>query len=194
MKIYTKKGDKGNTSLFGGRKVSKSIVRLEVIGCLDELNSIIGMAIAELSEKQKKTQEKAPENEVSAKLERIQGEILQVGSDIATPYSASTSFQKNIARIDHEPIARLEKEIDEMEANLPKLRYFILPGGSKASSIIQLARAVTRRAERNTVRLGKGAKVNPQVLTYLNRLSDWLFIYARYLNQAQKEPERIWRA
>ena len=171
MSIYTKKGDKGSTSLYGGRRVSKSIVRLEVIGCIDELNSLLGLINSKLKDEQKTWTDKS--FTLTNRIERIQGELLQVGADIATPYSASTTFQKNIDR-------------------LPKLRYFIIPGGSETASIAQLARAMTRRAERNAVRLTKGAKLNPNVLKYLNRLSDWLFITARYINKNSGEKDKIW--
>ena len=191
MPIYTKKGDKGTTSLYGGRRVSKSIVRLEVIGCLDELNSLIGLLIAKLEQDTAMKKN----NELSAlaeKLTRVQGELLQLGADIATPFSASSTFQKNIDRIGTEAITQLEKEIDKTEKELPKLKFFILPGGSEPAAIAQLARAVTRRAERNAVRLTKGAKLNPNVLKYLNRLSDWLFVMARYANSKTGQKEVKW--
>ncbi|KKQ35504.1 MAG: ATP:cob(I)alamin adenosyltransferase [candidate division WS6 bacterium GW2011_GWA2_37_6] len=190
MSIYTKKGDKGSTSLYGGRRVSKSIVRLEVIGCIDELNSLLGLINSKLKDEQKTWTDKS--FTLTNRIERIQGELLQVGADIATPYSASTTFQKNIDRLAPENIKNLENEIDEMDTQLPKLRYFIIPGGSETASIAQLARAMTRRAERNAVRLTKGAKLNPNVLKYLNRLSDWLFITARYINKNSGEKDKIW--
>jgi len=179
MKIYTKNGDNGKTSLFGGRRVSKSIVRLEVIGCIDELNALLGLINAKTKE--------LPE------IQRIQSELLQIGADIATPYSVRSSFQKSIQRLSSKEVQVLEKEIDKFEKELPKLTHFILPGGHEIASILQFARAVARRAERNAVRLEKGAKVNPNVLKYLNRLSDWLFVAARWINFKTKTEEIIWK-
>lgn len=185
MPIYTKTGDEGTTSLLGGRRVSKSIVRFEAIGCLDELNSILGIIISQIGTKEKLSS-------LKEYLPRIQSELLSVGSDLATPYSASSTFQKSIERIPEDFTKRLESEIDQMTKKLPKLRYFILPGGQNQASQLQLARAVARRAERNVVRLTKGAKVNPEILKYLNRLSDWLFVAARWVNVMTRTEEKIW--
>lgn len=189
MAIYTKKGDKGTTSLLGGARVSKSIVRLEVLGCLDETNSIIGFLRSKLS---KNTRNGKVYLQLDGELKEIQKNLLSIGSDIATPYSASSTFQKRIDRINDNLIKELEKSIDLMEKSLPSLKYFILPGGSELASVAQIIRSVVRRSERNTVRLEKGAKVNPNILAYLNRLSDYFFVLSRFLNKNEKVKEEIW--
>ena len=187
MKLYTKTGDKGQTSILGGRRVSKSIVRLEVIGCLDELNGQLGLIVAKLKIAEIESVGGLPEN-----LERIQGELFELGADIATPFNASTSLQKSISRIPAKYIIKLEKEIDETDDKLKPLKNFILPGGHEIAAELQIARAITRRAERNLVRLQKGAKINENTLKYLNRLSDWLFAQARLVNTVTKTEEVVW--
>jgi cob(I)alamin adenosyltransferase len=192
MTIYTKKGDKGTTSLLGGARVSKSIVRLEVLGCLDEANSTIGLLRSKLNSIGKKTKHDESFSLLNIELKEIQKSLLSIGADIATPYSASSTFQKRIDRIGAEFAKEIEEKIDLMEKTLPSLKYFILPGGSELASIAQIARSVIRRAERNTVRLNKGAKVNPNILMYLNRLSDYFFVLSRYLNRLTKIEEEVW--
>lgn len=186
MKLYTKTGDQGQTSLLGGRRVSKSIVRLEVIGCLDELNAQFGVVAAKLNDTE------LPKNDLAGQIERIQGELFEMGADIATTYRVSTSLQKSISRITNSHVARLEEEIDEADKVVKPLKNFILPGGHKIAAQLQIARAIARRAERNLVRLQKGAKVNEFALQYLNRLSDWLFAQARLINELTKTPETPW--
>lgn len=187
MAIYTKKGDKGMTSLLGGSRISKSAARFEVLGGLDEANSIIGL----LRSKLRKEKIKGLKT-LDSELKTIQGNLLFIGSDIATPFSASPSFQKRIKRISPDLVKVLEKRIDEMEKQLPELKFFILPGGSEAASLCQLARAIVRRTERNAVRLNRNEKVNPNVLIYLNRLSDYLFVLSRDLNKLGKTKEEVW--
>ncbi|MBN1331683.1 cob(I)yrinic acid a,c-diamide adenosyltransferase [Candidatus Dojkabacteria bacterium] len=193
MKIYTKTGDDGQTSILGGRRVSKSIVRLEVIGCLDELNGQIGLIVSNLSSFEKENNSEKVVLGIHSNLRRLQGELFELGADIATPFNASTSLQKSISRIPAKYIAKLEFEIDEADKKLTPLKNFILPGGHKIAANIQIARSIARRAERNLVRLQKGAKVNPNTLKYLNRLSDWLFIQARLINKITKTEETIWK-
>lgn len=217
MKLYTKTGDKGETSLLGNRRVSKSIVRLEVIGCLDEANAYLGKILAKLETYQPKAGSFSKENpeersnsdskketkqifsfdkqlqDLKSQLVRIQGELFELGADIATPFNASTSLQKSIGRIPAKYTKQLEIEIDKMDEELIPLRNFILPGGHEIASDLQIARSIVRRAERNLVRLQKGAKVNEHTLTYLNRLSDWLFAAARLINHVSKTEEIIWK-
>ncbi len=190
--IYTKTGDNGTTALFGGRRVSKSVVRMEVIGCVDELNSHIGLIRALLA-KLKTNSENEEFEKIIESLNQTQKDLLQVGADLATSYSTKASFQKNIDRIALDQVTRLEKEIDDMEKLLPKLKYFILPGGDEIASSVQIARAICRRAERNAVRLTKGAKVNENILKYLNRLSDWFFVSARFVNYKLEVEEEVWK-
>ena len=179
MKIYTKRGDSGDTSLFGGRRVSKDDLRIEAYGTVDELNAFLG-AVA--SQCQDATLQQA--------LQRVQGQLFGVGADLATPLDARTSY---ISRIDAGPSQQLEKEIDAWEQQLPPLTHFILPGGSAAGAALHIARTICRRAERRVVALARTEAVNEQVLIYLNRLSDWLFVLARTVNHRQNIPEAPWQ-
>ena len=179
MKIYTKTGDAGHTSLFGGDRVSKDHLRIEAYGTVDELNAFLGLAVHHCI---------SPD--LTARLERVQGELFQVGADLATPAQAKTSY---ITRLDEVPIQRLEKEMDEWETLLPPLTQFILPGGSQAGAVLHIARTVCRRAERRAVALSQREEINPHVIIYLNRLSDWLFMLARLANHRQNMPETPWQ-
>ena len=179
MKIYTKTGDAGQTSLFGGDRVSKDNLRIEAYGTVDELNAFLGLAVHHCI---------SPD--LTARLERVQGELFQVGADLATPAQAKTSY---ITRLDATPIQRLEKEMDEWETLLPPLTQFILPGGSQAGAVLHIARTVCRRAERRAVALSQREEINPHVIIYLNRLSDWLFMLARLANHRQNMPETPWQ-
>ena len=177
MKIYTKKGDYGETALFGGAKTVKNDQRIHAYGTVDELNSAIGVALTEkLSDKGKSI------------LNLIQNELFIVGSDLATP-------DPEKARIDQTgdtQIEKLEGFIDELEEDLPPLKSFILPGGSRAGAALHYCRTVCRRAERETVALSQQDQINPKSIIYLNRLSDLLFVLARYENQKQGAEETPW--
>ncbi len=178
MKIYTKSGDGGHTSLFGGGRVPKTHPRVAAYGAVDELNSLIGVARAE-----------AISERGDSLLAQAQSQLFQLGADLATPQEASVNW---ISRISAEDIAWLEATIDEMTAELPALKNFILPGGTKAAANLQLARAVCRRAERLLVALSAEEAIGEHPLAYLNRLSDWLFTLARYENMRAGEPETKW--
>lgn len=188
IKIYTKTGDRGTTSLFGGQRVNKNSARIEAYGEVDELNSQIGFVLSG-----------NPPAEILTKLVRIQGELFVLGADLATPLESkvSTSLKlrgaSKVPRIKKLFVTRLEKEIDAWEKSLPQLRNFILPGGLLVSAGLHLARAICRRAERKIVMVTDEEKINPNCQIYLNRLSDWLFIAARYVNHLDKIPETIWR-
>jgi cob(I)alamin adenosyltransferase len=169
MKIYTKTGDKGTTSLVYGERVEKHDARVEAYGTCDEANSLIGLAVSYLSEE-------AIENntEMIDIFRKIQTTIFHVGAELATPAGKTVNW-----KITEEDIHSLETIIDDWDGTLPNLTNFILPGGSKAGATIHLARTVVRRAERRSVII---EEVNPLVLSYLNRLSDFLFVAARYIN------------
>lgn len=187
MKIYTKGGDRGTTSLFGGERVEKNSLRIRAYGEIDELNSLIGVILAEWS-----NVEVEPRQEVQPlrkKLLRIQKELFVLGADLATPYDVKVK----IPRVTRPYITRLEKEIDKWSRSLPQLKKFILPGGSKTGSKLHCARTVARRAERSIVDLAKQEKINKNVLIYTNRLSDWFFTLARYINQLQGVKEVPWK-
>ena len=178
MKIYTKKGDEGNTSLFGGTRVPKSSKRIEAYGTVDELNSVIGLAASySLSENGYKWTKK------------VQEQLFVLGADLATPPSSSI----RINRIDQEAIDFLERCIDEMDATLDPLKNFILPGGSQQGATLHMARTVCRRAERATVACAETEEVSSLTIKYLNRLSDFLFVLARYENKHIGEREETWK-
>jgi len=179
MKIYTKTGDQGETSLWGGGRVTKSHPRVNAYGTVDEANSMIGLALSFLSDS-----EAVPRG----RLIRVQNELFQVGSELATQPGS-----KNSCPFVGDPeIQRLESEIDDMESGLPPLRNFILPSGSSAGSALHLARTIVRRAERDAVDLSHHEPVRQELIRYLNRLSDWLFVMARAVNQGLKSPEALW--
>ncbi len=168
-KIYTRGGDKGETSLAGGRRVAKDNERIAAYGSVDEANSTIG--IARLS----------TEGEADAMLFRIQNDMFDVGADLANP-KEDFSAEAAELRVTEEQVTRLEEEIDRMNADLAPLTSFTLPGGSAASAYLHLARTVTRRAERHAISASKEEAINPIAIKYLNRLSDHLFVLTRYLN------------
>ena len=177
MKIYTRAGDGGETSLYGGQKVRKNAVRVETYGTVDECNAVLGVALTQIGD-----------SEVAAILTRIQGELFEVGADLATPPERG----ETVPRVRPEATARLESEIDRFEEELDPLRHFILPGGSAGGATLHQARAVCRRAERSLVTLSGLEAVSPEVMRYLNRLSDHLFVLARRVNARAGAPETIW--
>ncbi len=178
MKIYTKSGDLGETSLFGGRRVPKHHLRIEAYGTVDELNSILGLVASQFAEP-----------DLQELVERVQTELFEVGADLATPIDAKTS---HVVRVNAHNIARLEQEIDAWQESLPQLQSFILPGGSVTGATLHIARTVCRRAERAITALADEEEIHPDALRYLNRLSDWLFVLARVVNQRQGKTETPW--
>ncbi len=176
MKIYTKTGDGGETGLWGGKRVRKDGARINAYGSVDELNAVLGIVRAcEL-----------PDG-VDALVQRIQNELFVLGSDLATPGEAA-----RIPRIQEHYIQQLEAEIDQFEAELEPLKNFILPGGTMAAAQIHLARTVCRRTERGIITLAGMEEINPFVLPYVNRLSDWLFVLARVANARAGVPDVLW--
>ena len=175
-KIYTRTGDKGTAGLVDGSRVSKSSLRMNAIGEVDEANAAIGVAIAALGG-----------GETAYQLLSIQNELFDLGADIATPGEVDGAL-----RIVASQAARLEVEIDEMNDKLDPLTSFILPGGSPAVAALHLARTVVRRAERAAVALNDSEPLNPQLLAYLNRLSDYLFVAARFVALGQG-GDVLWR-
>ncbi|MBI3341964.1 cob(I)yrinic acid a,c-diamide adenosyltransferase [Candidatus Curtissbacteria bacterium] len=178
MKIYTKTGDQGTTSLFGGKRVDKNSLRVEAYGKVDELNSYLGVIL---------TGEES--RDISSKLQRIQLELFTLATDLATP----SDVKIKVPRISKRDVTRLEKEIDDWEKNLPKLRNFIVPGGSKIGAMLHLARTQARCLERIVVSLDRTDRLNGNILPYINRLSDWFFVFARRTNLEAKQPEKIWQ-
>ena len=170
MKIYTKTGDKGTTSLIYGQRVTKNDLRVEAYGTCDETNSMIGLALSYANK------ENFLEKEIFAKVyHKIQTNLFHVGAELATPKGKEVKWS-----LKDSDIEEMERQIDEWEQELPQLTNFILPGGHPAGGAFHVARTMARRAERCAVALGED--VNPLVLAYLNRLSDLLFVTARYVN------------
>ncbi|MCY3833518.1 MAG: cob(I)yrinic acid a,c-diamide adenosyltransferase [Chloroflexi bacterium] len=180
MKIYTKSGDQGETSLFGGRRVPKRHLRVEAYGTIDEVNSVLGLARAAGASAQ-----------ADQWLEEAQNQLFRLGSDLAAPPDVNANWLK---RVSAEDIAWLESSIDRMTSELPPLKNFILPGGTPAAAHIHLARAVCRRAERLIAALSECEDIGAQALPYVNRLSDWLFTLARYENMQAGLSETLWNA
>ena len=175
-KIYTRTGDGGSAGLVDGSRVSKSSLRMAAIGEVDEANAAIGVAIAALGG-----------GDVAYRLLRVQNEMFDLGADVATPGKVEGAL-----RIVASQVARLEVEIDEMNQALEPLTSFILPGGSAAVAALHLARTVVRRAERAAVALHEAEPLNPQLLAYLNRLSDHLFVAARFV-AAREGGDVLWQ-
>ena len=185
MKIYTKTGDKGKTSLFGGIRVAKYNLRIEAYGTVDELNSYIGLI----------RDQKIDKNTFNV-LVKIQNELFTLGSMLATPKDKETlkngKDRLNIPKISKENIQFLEQEMDIINETLPDMTNFILPGGHTTVSFCHIARTVCRRAERITVNLSDEEEINPITIQYLNRLSDYLFVLARKLTIDNRAIEVPW--
>jgi cob(I)alamin adenosyltransferase len=172
-RIYTRTGDRGTTGLGDGSRVDKDDATIEVMGDIDELNSVVGVLLAE----------ELPEP-VTEILTTIQHELFDLGSELAVPGSHV---------MEETQVTRLERQIDELNSSLGPLKEFILPGGSRAAALCHLARAVCRRAERSLVALGRKRKLGDAVLMYINRLSDLLFVLARTLNRVEEGGEVPWQ-
>jgi cob(I)alamin adenosyltransferase len=179
VKIYTRTGDGGDTDLFDGTRVPKSDPRVATYGDVDELNAWLGLVRVEITDSQ-----------VASMLEQIQRDLFGLGARLADP-AKKIAQRVTKAAVTADDISRLEGWIDRLESELPPLRRFILAGGSRAGASLHVARTVCRRAERNIVGLGSGA-VEPEVLTYVNRLSDLLFVMARAVNRRAEAPETEW--
>ncbi len=184
-KIYTRTGDKGTTSLFTGQRVHKDNVFIDALGTVDEGNTAIGLALSHL-----------PKNHgldsTKHHLEIIQHALFDVGAALATPRSCHQNQKLEKTRFDNEAISYLEKWIDAMEAQLPPLKNFILPGGHPAGAALHLSRSIIRRAERSVIPLYEQDDVTQDVLVYLNRLSDYLFVCSRFVNHHFEVPESQW--
>ncbi|MEK6650800.1 MAG: cob(I)yrinic acid a,c-diamide adenosyltransferase [Bacteroidota bacterium] len=180
MKIYTKTGDAGQTSLYGGTRVEKDARRIEAYGTVDELNAHLGVV---------RTLPLPPE--IAPLLERIQNELFILGADLATPPGNAPD---RVRRVGESEIRRLEQDIDRLDEGLPTLSSFILPSGVPAGAQLHVARTVCRRAERRVVRLVRDESLDLAPVVYLNRLADLLFVLARHVNHALGAPETPWRS
>jgi cob(I)alamin adenosyltransferase len=180
LKIYTKSGDDGETSLFGGTRVRKNDVRVAAYGDIDELSASLGAVHARIPSWP----------DLRDEIEGIQRLLFGIGAEIATPAEEMKARLKDGVR--EEDVRGLERSIDAREEELPALKAFILPGGGPAGSALHVARTVCRRAERSVVALEAVAPVRREILLYLNRLSDWLFVVARYVNHRERHTEVPW--
>lgn len=172
-KIYTKTGDDGTTGLVDGSRIAKNDPRMAAIGDVDELNSALGVAICEITD-----------DALVQQLRIVQNDLFDLGADLATPAADGDDFAPSemVLRVVPSQVERLEKAIDAATAELDPLTSFILPGGTKAAAAVHLVRAVARRTERTCVAAGRDMSLNPQALAYINRLSDYLFVLGRVLN------------
>ena len=177
-RIYTKLGDSGETALVGGQRVPKDDLRIEAYGTVDELNAFIGVATVSCEQPQ-----------LTSILRRVQHELFNLGSILATK---PEDVHPKQPRVTDAEVKQLEREIDEMNADLPKLRSFVLPGGSRISAELHVCRTVCRRAERLLVSLARREPVPPEAIRYLNRLSDALFVWSRWVNKMAGVAEVLW--
>ena len=180
MKIYTKTGDKGETGLFGGERVSKNNLRLNAYGSIDELNSFLGLAVTEVTNA-----------EIKSVLNDLQNKLFVLGSDLATPETEKNKKLK-ATRLPDSYISETEEAIDKFEARLDELKNFILPGGSKGSSLLHICRTISRRAEREVVALKNTEHIGENIVIFLNRLSDLFFVLSRFENKYSNIPDTKW--
>jgi len=181
MKIYTRTGDAGDTGLFGGGRVPKDHPRVAAYGTVDELNAQLGFVVA-LSD----------DEEMAPRIEMLQNDLFAVGSILATPPPQEGRASPAVPPAPTARVARMEEWIDEAMDAVGPLRHFILPGGGQAAAALHVARTVCRRAEREVVQLGQTESVDPDLITYLNRLSDLLFAWARLANHRAGIPDAKW--
>ncbi|MBQ8501973.1 MAG: cob(I)yrinic acid a,c-diamide adenosyltransferase [Bacteroides sp.] len=177
--LYTRTGDQGTTALVGGARVPKTHLRLEAYGTMDELNTQLGLLVTYLTD----------EADVRF-LQRIQNHLFVIGSHLATDRTKTALREASI--LHPELVAALEQEIDRLDASLPAQRAFILPGGSRPAAVCHVCRTVCRRAERRILSLAEQVEVDAEILSYMNRLSDYLFILSRKLNMDEKKDEIFW--
>ncbi len=181
-RIYTKRGDAGETSLVGGQRVPKDALRIEAYGTVDELNAFIGLAAVSCGEDSRLAA-------LATILRRVQHELFNLGSILAT---LPADVHPQQPRITSAETAQLEREIDAMNADLAPLRSFVLPGGTRLNAELHVTRTICRRAERLLVALAREESIPPEIIPYLNRLSDAMFVWSRWVNHALGVPETLW--
>lgn len=187
-RVYTRTGDQGKTSLAGGQRVSKDHLRIEVYGTVDELNSVVGLVRAF----NRPLVNRLPQSRtLETELHRIQNRLFDIGGLLATLPKDQKRF-KNMPKISSEEVRHLEKRMDACQKELKPLKEFVLPTGGPVTAMLHLARTVSRRAERLCIRMNRKEGVDPQILKYLNRLSDVFFVLARWIGRAQGERETLW--
>jgi cob(I)alamin adenosyltransferase len=186
-RIYTKRGDQGETSLAGGQRVAKDSARIEAYGTVDELNAFTGLAVVSCEEMSGANPELGL---LLTILRRVQHELFNLGSILAT---LPEDVHPKQARITSAEVSQLEREIDSMNESLPALRSFVLPGGTRLNAELHLIRTVCRRAERLLIALSRAEPVPPETIQYLNRLSDAAFVWSRWVNHTAGAPEILWK-
>lgn len=179
MKIYTKTGDKGTTSLVGGTRVPKTHMRLEAYGTVDELNSCLGLLMTYL-----------PDGHDKTFLQQVQDRLFAVGSHLATDREKMPLREASV--VTPASVEAVEHEIDALDATLPPLSSFVLPGGSRGAAVCHICRTVCRRAERRILALAQQVEISSELLAYVNRLSDYLFVLSRKINRDEKKDEIFW--
>jgi cob(I)alamin adenosyltransferase len=182
-RIYTKRGDAGETSLVGGQRVAKDALRIEAYGTVDELNAFVGMAAVSCGEDSRLAA-------LATILRRVQHELFNLGSILATLPADVHPQQPRVTSLE---TAQLEREIDAMNADLAPLRSFVLPGGTRLNAELHVTRTICRRAERLLVALAREESIPPEIIPYLNRLSDAMFVWSRWVNHALGVPEALWQ-
>lgn len=185
-RVYTRRGDHGETDLVGGERVPKDSLRLDAYGTVDELNAAVGVARAF---NEAEVGRAAACLELDAILRKLQNELFDLGSELATPPAA---FQAGMFRVGPELVAGLETLVDRCQQDLEPLKSFVLPGGGRVSGLLHVARTVCRRAERDVLRLMRAEEIGEQPLAYLNRLSDLLFVLSRWIGHHLGEREYLW--
>jgi cob(I)alamin adenosyltransferase len=185
-RVYSRHGDQGETSLVGGHRVAKDSLRIQAYGTVDELNAFLGLACQTLRELGSRNQTLARLTRI---LTRVQHELFNLGSVLATQ---SRDIHPQQPRVTEEDIQRLEEEINRMNQDLPELRSFVLPGGSRINAELHICRAVCRRAERLCVNLAHEEEVCPEIVPYLNRLGDAFFVWSRWTSQVLGQTETLW--
>jgi cob(I)alamin adenosyltransferase len=202
-KVYTRTGDQGTTSLFGGARVNKDDMRLEAYGTLDELNSVVGVLVAEIQNESWSGSSSVEIDRVKTELTAIQEQLFVLGAHLATGTSDSTSaneteqkFRDMLPELNEDYVTRLEVAMDRMSVALQPLKNFVLPGGTRPAAYAHLARTVARRAERAIVAAypREGAHGQVQIIKHVNRLNDYFFVLARHLNRLQHHEEPIWKS
>jgi len=179
LKIYTGFGDEGKTRLYGGQIVDKDNLRVEVYGTIDELNSVIGVVVTHIENKR-----------LIEDLQDIQNRLFEISAELATPAAGNINSEDPV--INNQNIKEIEKKIDNLDNQLDPLKNFILPGGSQGASFSHLARTICRRAERVLISLNKVELINSRIIVFINRLSDFLFVVARFINKEQNIDDLPW--
>lgn len=196
MKIYTRTGDKGETGLYGGKRVSKADLRVEAYGTVDELSAAIGVVSAAMQKSNSKNQN--DKSKIKNELRKVQSDLFEVAAVLATPRDTRVikgqKIHKELPHYLQERVEEMEHTIDTLTEKLPPLQAFILSGGGRAGSSLHQARTICRRAERRIIQLSNTEYVPSEIIMYMNRLSDFLFTMARFVNHKEEHKEIVWKS